>query len=106
MESNVIGMGMFGDGGETATKPYVSGGNYLKKMTNCCRTCTFQPTERTTDNACPLTTLYWAFFLENSDRLAGLHRIAPQRRAAEQRPDRTEILLRSARARNIVVSAE
>ena len=102
MEANVIGMGMFGDGGLTATKPYVAGGNYLKKMTDFCRSCRFQPTERTTDNACPLTTLYWAFFLDHSERLAGLHRIAPQRRAAEQRPDRAEIQIRSARAREVV----
>lgn len=104
MEANVIGMGMFADGGATATKPYVAGGNYINKMTNCCRRCSFQPTERTTDNACPLTTLYWAFFLDHSERLAGQHRIAPQRRAAEQRPDRAEILLRSTRAREIVVN--
>ncbi|MBU6234173.1 MAG: cryptochrome/photolyase family protein [Acidobacteria bacterium] len=102
MEANVIGMGMFADGGATATKPYIAGGNYIKKMTDCCRTCAFQPTERATETACPLTTLYWTFFLDHSERLAGLHRIAPQRRAAEQRPDRVEILQRSDQARRIV----
>lgn len=32
MVPNVMGMSQFADGGYTATKPYISGGNYLEKM--------------------------------------------------------------------------
>jgi deoxyribodipyrimidine photolyase-related protein len=102
MEANVIGMGTFADGGRTATKPYVSGGNYLKKMGNCCSSCSFDPAARTGERACPLTTLYWDFFLRHQDTLATVHRVAPIRRAAAQRPDREAIRLRAPLARAIV----
>lgn len=102
MEANVVGMGTFADGGQTATKPYIAGGNYISKMTNCCRSCDFSPTARTGDEACPLTTLYWDFLIRHHDTLAGNHRIAPQRRAAAQRPDRDDIQLRAHVALRIV----
>jgi len=34
MVPNVYGMSQFADGGIMATKPYISGSNYLKKMSN------------------------------------------------------------------------
>jgi deoxyribodipyrimidine photolyase-related protein len=34
MVPNVMGMGIFSDGGIYATKPYISGGNYIKKMSD------------------------------------------------------------------------
>ncbi len=43
MTANVIGMGLYADGGEMATKPYVSGGAYLKRMTDFCGDCVYDP---------------------------------------------------------------
>jgi len=100
MEANVIGMGTYADGGLTSTKPYVAGGNYIKKMTNFCRDCHFVPTERTGDRACPLTNAYWNFLLDDQPVLANNYRIAPQRRAAQQRVDRVEIRRGAERSRS------
>ena len=102
MEANVIGMGLFADGGRTATKPYVSGGNYLDTMTDFCGSCRFSPRERTGESACPLTTLYWQFFVDHDEALARVNRVAPIRRSAATRPDRLEIAERASRARQWV----
>jgi len=103
MEANVIGMGTFADGGKTATKPYIGGGNYLNKMTNFCKGCVFSPTERTGPRACPLTTLYWDFLIRHEVPLAKVNRIAPQRKAALARPDRAEITAQAPTAVAIVL---
>ena len=76
MVPNVIGMGTFADGGEVATKPYVSGGAYIDRMSlDHCGPCRFDRRKRTGDDACPFTTLYWDFLDRNRDTLASNHRI-------------------------------
>ena len=76
MAPNVIGMGMYADGGRMSTKPYVSGGNYISKMTDFCGDCSFDRKARTGDTACPFTTLYWDFLDRNRDVLQSNHRMA------------------------------
>ena len=76
MVPNVIGMGTFADGGEVATKPYVSGGAYVDRMSlDYCRPCRYDRTARTGADACPFTTLYWDFLDRNRATLASNHRI-------------------------------
>jgi len=36
---NVLGMSQFADGGNLATKPYISSANYVNKMSNYCKIC-------------------------------------------------------------------
>lgn len=78
MVPNVIGMGMHADGGEMVTKPYVSGGSYISKMSNFCKGCTYDPKKRSGDDACPFTTLYWNFLIENRATFSKNHRMAQQ----------------------------
>lgn len=76
MPANVVGMSQWADGGVVATKPYTSGGSYLKKMTNYCTGCVFKPTERVGETACPMTAGYWAFLHQHQEALGKNHRMA------------------------------
>ncbi|MEP7055653.1 MAG: cryptochrome/photolyase family protein [Actinomycetota bacterium] len=76
MVPNVVGMALYADGGLMATKPYASGGAYINKMSDSCRTCPFDPKLRVGQDACPYTTLYWDFLARNADALATNHRMA------------------------------
>ncbi|MDX1976126.1 MAG: cryptochrome/photolyase family protein [Pseudanabaenaceae cyanobacterium bins.68] len=58
---NVLGMATFADGGVLASKPYVSGGNYIHKMSDHCRHCYYDVQQKTGEKACPFNYLYWNF---------------------------------------------
>ncbi|NDG98110.1 MAG: hypothetical protein EBY11_09245, partial [Proteobacteria bacterium] len=70
MPTNVIGMSQHADGGLLATKPYTSGGAYINKMSDHCRSCRFDPKKRLGEDACPFTAGYWAFVDRHHDMLA------------------------------------
>jgi deoxyribodipyrimidine photolyase-related protein len=72
---NTRGMSQFADGGTIATKPYVSSGSYIHKMSNYCRGCPYDPKEKITDDACPFNSLYWNFLDEKRPLLAENHRM-------------------------------
>jgi deoxyribodipyrimidine photolyase-related protein len=76
MVPNVMGMGLWADGGRMATKPYVSGGAYINRMSDYCSDCAYNPRKRVGDDACPFTTLYWDFLDRHREALKGNHRIA------------------------------
>ena len=61
---NTRGMSQYADGGIIATKPYVSSGSYINKMSNYCGSCAYNVKEKTTDMACPFNSLYWNFLDE------------------------------------------
>lgn len=67
--TNTRGMSQFADGGLVATKPYVSSGSYINKMSNYCKDCTYKVSKKTEDNACPFNSLYWNFLDEKREYL-------------------------------------
>ncbi|GAB2191888.1 cryptochrome/photolyase family protein [Sessilibacter sp. MAH1] len=65
---NTRGMSQFADGGLVATKPYACGANYVNKMSDYCKNCVYDPKEKLGENACPLNSLYWNFFLQHKNQ--------------------------------------
>jgi deoxyribodipyrimidine photolyase-related protein len=88
VEPNVLGMGTYGVGGLMTTKPYVSGGAYIHRMSNYCGGCRFDPARN-----CPVTALYWDFMarheallrknVRTSGAIAGLSRRTDTQRARD-----------------------
>lgn len=58
MVANVMGMGLFADGGVFATKPYISGGNYIKKMSDYIDHKVWEPV---------WTDLFWKFLFKHEE---------------------------------------
>jgi deoxyribodipyrimidine photolyase-related protein len=86
VEPNVLAMGTYGLGDLMTTKPYVSGSNYIDRMSDYCEGCRFDP-----KSDCPLRRLYWAFLTRHESRLSGNPRLAlplaSMRKRGEQRRD-------------------
>jgi deoxyribodipyrimidine photolyase-related protein len=103
MVPNVIGMGTFADGGEVATKPYVSGGAYLDRMSlDACGPCRYDRTKRTGADACPFTTLYWDFLARNRATLGSNHRIARAYANLDRLSDLNDVRARASAVRRML----
>lgn len=89
---NVIGMSQFADDGVIASKPYVSSGAYINRMSDYCKGCSYKVAQKTGPKACPFNVLYWDFLMRYEDKFASNPRMAqmyrtwqkmdPERRAA------------------------
>lgn len=75
MQTNVIGMGLFADGGVLATKPYASSANYVNKMSDYCKGCQYDKKARIGDNACPFNFFYWDFLDRHREKLSSQGRM-------------------------------
>ena len=75
---NVLGMSQYADGGIVGSKPYCASGNYIKRMSDYCKGCRYNPQEATGEDACPITTLYWDFLARNRNQLENNRRMGFQ----------------------------
>ncbi|MDM8168129.1 cryptochrome/photolyase family protein [Roseovarius sp.] len=73
---NTVGMSQFADGGIIASKPYVSSGNYIDRMSDYCGTCAYSVKKKTGEGACPFNLLYWHFLVRHRERFKGNPRMA------------------------------
>ena len=67
---NTLGMALHADGGLLASKPYAASGNYIRRMSNYCAGCAYDPTISVGPNACPFNALYWNFLDKHRERLS------------------------------------
>ncbi len=67
---NTLGMSQFADGGLLGSKPYAASGNYINKMSDYCKSCSYDVKQRTGPKACPFNALYWDFLDRNEDKLS------------------------------------
>ena len=84
---NTLGMSQFGDGGVVGSKPYISTGNYINRMSNFCQQCPRNPAHASGDTACPFSTLYWDFLDRHQARLRSNPRLAMQYKQLDRKRD-------------------
>ena len=75
---NTLGMSQFADGGILTSKPYVASGNHIKRMSNYCLHCRYNPKQPVGEDACPFTALYWDFLIRHRERFTNHPRAGVQ----------------------------
>ncbi len=73
---NTVGMSQFADGGVVGSKPYVSSGAYINRMSDYCGDCHYRVKDRNGERACPFNLLYWHFLNRHRERFQGNPRMA------------------------------
>ncbi|SLN60205.1 Deoxyribodipyrimidine photo-lyase-related protein [Roseivivax jejudonensis] len=96
---NTIGMSQFADGGVIASKPYVSSGSYIDRMSDYCGSCHYAVKTKTGEGACPFNLLYWHFMDRHRDRFEKNPRMAQMYATWDRmKPDRRETVIAEAEA--------
>jgi deoxyribodipyrimidine photolyase-related protein len=96
---NTLGMAVFADGGQMASKPYAASGAYIDRMSDFCSACAYDVKKKTGPDACPFNYLYWAFLIRQKDKLSGNPRLAmPYRNLATWPRERAAAVLAEADA--------
>ena len=105
MQTNVIGMGLFADGGRLASKPYAASGNYINRMSTYCKGCRFNGKQRSGDEACPFNSLYWDFLARHADQLRANPRMALVMKQLERLPPEELAAIRATAAAHLTAQS-
>ncbi|SDJ64781.1 deoxyribodipyrimidine photolyase-related protein [Aliiruegeria lutimaris] len=96
---NTLGMSQFADGGLLASKPYISSGNYIDRMSDYCGSCRYSVKTKLGDGACPFNLLYWHFLARHRDRFSANPRMGQMYRVWDRMDgQRQETILQEAEA--------
>ena len=77
------------------SKPYVSSGAYINKMSDYCKGCHYSVSKKTGEGACPFNLLYWHFLVRHRDRFSKNPRMAQMYRTWDRMDaERRETVLR------------
>ena len=94
---NTLGMAVFADGGQMASKPYAASGAYIHKMSDYCSGCAYDVKQKSGASACPFNYLYWAFLIRNKDTLSRNPRLGmPYKTLSGWSPERQSQILEEA----------
>ncbi len=99
--TNTRGMSQWADGGIVATKPYVSSGSYINKMSNYCKDCHYNVKNKTEDDACPFNSLYWNFLDDKREYFQRNNRMSMMMRLLDKM-DTDKLLALKTRAYDII----
>ena len=92
---NVIGMSQFADGGLVASKPYVSSGAYIDRMSDHCGRCSYNVKVKTGPGACPFNLLYWDFVARHAERFQNNPRMAQTVRSWQKMAPEKQAIIRA-----------
>jgi len=91
---NVIGMSQWADGGVVGSKPYISSGAYIDRMSDYCKSCAYKVKDKTGPDACPFNVLYWDFLARHRDRFSSNHRMGNMYRVWDRMDDEKRATVR------------
>ena len=103
MQTNVLGMGVFADGGLLASKPYAASGNYIKRMSTYCKGCRYDVKQRSGEQACPFNALYWDFLARHAEGLRRNPRMGLVMKQLEKIPPEQLELIRTTAAEHLAL---
>jgi len=99
--TNTRGMSQYADGGMVATKPYISSGSYINKMSNYCKGCHYKVSKKSTEDACPFNSLYWNFLDDKRHLLQGNQRMSMMYRLLDKM-NKEQLIAHKNRAQHII----